>query len=317
MKPVTTALLLFAAIHASCFAANYPEKSVRVVAASAPGGGTDFVSRAAVQKVSAQLRQQFIVDNRGGAAGIVGSEIVANAEPDGYTLLIVFSNFSTYPSLRKQLPFDVRKSFEPISQLATTPLILVVNKSLPAKSVNDLIELAKTKKLDYAAPGVGSMGHLAAEFFKIRAHVDMQQVAYKGGGPSITALLANEVQLYFSTPPAALAQIKAGRLRGLAVTSPQRAPFAPDLPTIAESGLPGYDVVGWFGLFAPARTPSDIVNALYKAFSSAVKHSDTEQLFAREGVSAQGNTPAEFTKELDRDIDKWAAVIQTAHIALQ
>jgi tripartite-type tricarboxylate transporter receptor subunit TctC len=298
-------------------AAAYPQKPVRVVAASAPGGGTDFVSRAAAQKVTAALGQQFIVDNRGGAAGIVGSEIVAKAEPDGYTLLVVFSNFATYPSLGKTLSFDVRKSFQPITSLATTPLVLVVNSGSPVKSVSDLIAAAKQKRLDYAAPGVGSMGHLAAELFKIAAKVDMQQVAYKGGGPAITALIGNEVQLYFSTPPAALAQVKAGRLRALGVTSPRRAPFAPEVPTIAESGLPGYEVIGWFGLFAPAHTPASVVETLHRAFAHAVEQPDVEKLFAHEGVTGGGNTPQEFTAQVDHDIDKWAQVIRAAHIVVR
>jgi len=272
------------------------------------------VARAAARKVSAMLGQQFVIDNRGGAAGIVGSDLVAKAEPDGYTLLLIFSNFATYPSLGKKLSFDVQKDFRPISNLATTPLVLVVNNNLPVRSVKELIDFAKKKPLNYAAPGVGSMGHLAAELFKIAANVNMEHIAYKGGGPAITALMGNEVDLYFSTPPSAVAQMKAGRLRAIAVTSSKRAPFAPDLPTIAESGLPGYEVEGWFGLFAPARTPTSIVMLLQRAFAEAVKQPDLEDLFAREGVSGYESTPEQLTKELKRDIDKWAEVIRTAHI---
>lgn len=308
------AALVWISCAGACFSANYPERPVRVITGSAAGGGSDFVARAAARKVSAMLGQQFVIDNRGGAAGIVGSDLVAKAEPDGYTLLLIFSNFATYPSLGKKLSFDVQKDFRPISNLATTPLVLVVNNNLPVRSVKELIDFAKKKLLNYAAPGVGSMGHLAAELFKMAASVNMEHIAYKGGGPAITALMGNEVDLYFSTPPSAVAQMKAGRLRAIAVTSKKRAPFAPDLPTIAESGLPGYEVEGWFGLFAPARTPTSIVMVLQRAFAEAVKQPDLEDLFAREGVSGYGSTPEQLTKELKRDIDKWAEVIRTAHI---
>jgi tripartite-type tricarboxylate transporter receptor subunit TctC len=303
--------------NAASTAAGYPERPVRLVAGSAAGGGTDFVGRATARKVSGALGQQFVIDNRGGAAGIVGSDLVAKADPDGYTLLVVFSNFSTYPSLGKKLTFDVQKDFQPISNIATTPLVLVVNNNVPAKSVKELIDLARQKSLNYAAPGVGSMGHLAAELFKIAAKVNMEHIAYKGGGPAITALIGNEVELYFSTPPSAVAQMKAGRLRALAVTGPKRAPFAPDLPTVAESGLPRYEVEGWFGVFAPARTPAPIVNILNKAFAEAVRQPDVQELFAREGVTGYGSSPEQLAKELKRDIDKWANVIRTAKITVE
>jgi tripartite-type tricarboxylate transporter receptor subunit TctC len=318
MRAMISGAILLGLFHAGgSFAASYPERPVRLVAASAPGGGTDFVGRTVARKVSDMLGQQFVIDNRGGAAGMLGSEIVAKAEPDGYTLLVVFANFSTYPSLGRKLNFDIRKDFQPITSLATTPLVLVVNNNVPVKSVRDLIDVAKKKTLNYAAPGVGSMGHLAAELFKIAADVKMEHIAYKGGGPAITALIGNEVELYFSTPPAALAQMSAGRLRGLAVTSGKRVPFAPDLPTIAESGLPGYEVEGWFGLFAPAGTPRSVVRTLHQAFAKSVKQPDVEQVFARQGVSGYGNAPEQFAKELKRDIDKWAKVIRTANISIQ
>lgn len=316
-KLTAAAVMLGMSYAATAMAAGYPERPVRVVVASAPGGGTDFVGRTTARKVTDILGQQFVIDNRGGAAGILGSEIVAKAEPDGYTVLVVFSNFSTYPSLGKKLTFDIEKSFTPISALTTTPLVLVVNNSLPAKSVKELIALAKKKSLNYAAPGVGSMGHLAAELFNIAAGVKMTHIAYKGGGPAITALIGNEVDLYFSTPPSALAQMRAGRLRGLAVTGGKRVSFAPDLPTVAEAGLPGYDVEGWFGLFAPAGTPAPVVKTLHRAFAQAVQAPDVQELFARQGVTPYGSTPEEFRKVLRRDIDKWAKVIRTANIRVE
>jgi tripartite-type tricarboxylate transporter receptor subunit TctC len=317
VRHAAAALLLTALILPTASGAAYPERPVRLIAGSAAGGGTDFISRVVARKLSSSLGQQFVVDNRGGAAGIVGSDLVAKADPDGYTLLVVFSNFSTYPSLGKKLAFDIHKSFQPLSSLATAPLILVLNNSVPAKSVKELIELARTKKLNYAAPGVGSMGHLAAELFKIAAKVDMEHIAYKGGGPAITALMGNEVELYFSTPPSAMAQMKAGRLRALAVTGSKRAPFAPELPTVAESGLPGYEVQGWFAAFAPARTPAAIVKTLHGAFADAVKQPDVQELFVREGVTAYGSTPEQLAADLKRDSEKWARVIKTANITVE
>jgi len=298
-------------------AAGYPDKPVRVIAASAAGGGTDFIARTAARRVSEALGQTFVVDNRGGAAGIVGTQLVANAEPDGYTLLIVFANLSTYPSLGKKLGFDIRNDLQPISTLATTALMLVVNNRLPVKSVSELIDLAKTKSLNYAAPGIGSMGHLAAELFNIAVDVRMEHIPYKGGGPAITALIGNEVDLYFSTFPAALAQMKAGRLRGLAVSTASRVPFAPDLPTIAESGLLGYEVNGWYGLFAPAGTSKQVTALLQRTFAKSVRQPAVQQIFALQGVTGVGSSPDQLAGELKRDMEKWATVIRTAKIAFQ
>lgn len=296
--------------------AAYPERPVRMVVASAPGGGTDFVGRLTGKKVSEALGQPFVIDNRGGAAGILGSEIVARAEPDGYTILVVFSNFATYPSLGKKLAFDVRKDLEPVSILATTPLVLVVNNGVPATTVRDLIDFAKRKRLNYAAPGVGSMGHLAAELFNIAADARMTHVAYKGGGPAIIALIGNEVDVYFSTPPAALSQVRAGRLRALAVTSANRVKFAPELPTVSEAGLPGYDVDGWFGLFTPARTRHAVASRLHAAFVRAVNASGVEEQFARQGLTPQSSGAEALATMRDRDIEKWANVIRQANIRI-
>lgn len=304
---------------AQAAAPDFPSRPIRLVVGSAAGGGTDFVGRVTARKVSAMLGQQMVADNRGGAAGIVGSEIVAKADPDGYTLLVVFSNFSTYPSLGKTLSFDVQRDFTPISNLAVNPLILVVNLNLPARSVKELIDLARQtqKPLHYAAPGVGSMGHLAAELFRMSSKSNIEHVAYKGGGPAITALIGNEVELYFSTPPSALTQLKAGRLRALAVTSSKRVAFAPELPTIAEAGLPGYEVEGWFGVFAPARVPPAIAQRLSQTFAEAVKQPDVQELYAKEGLTAYGSSPEQLARDLKRDVAKWGNVIRTANIKVE
>lgn len=301
----------------NAIAADYPERPIRLVVASAVGGGLDFVARIVAPRVGAKLGQPVVVDNRGGAAGLVGTELVAKAPPDGYTLLLVFANFATYPSLQKKLSFDPMKDLVPVANLATSPLVLVVPPSLHVRSVGDVIALAKRDKtLNFASPGVGSMGHLAAELFQSMAGVKMTHIPYKGGGPAIAALLGGQVQMYFSTPPAALAQIKAGKLIGVGVTGRTRAAFAPDIPTIAESGLPGYDVNGWVGLFAPAGTPKAVIDAVSTAFDDAVKDAAVQESFSKEGVTAVGNSPPEFAQEVQTDVAKWKKVIETSHISL-
>ena len=300
-------------------AESFPARPIRVVVAAAAGGGSDFVGRVVSQKVSDTLGLPMVIDNRGGAAGIVGADLVAKSEPDGHTVMVIFANFSTFPSLGRKLPFDVLKDFAPVTNLAEGPLILVVNPATPVKSVADLMQFAKTRPggLNYAAPGIGSMGHLAAELFRLVTKAPMQQVAYKGGGPAVVALLGGEVQLYFSTPPAALVQVKAGRLRALAVTGEKRSPIAPDLPTIAESGIAGYAVTGWFGVFAAAKTPQPLVESLSRLYREAAQQPDVSARLSSEGLEAVGNTPAEFGKQVRRDIDKWARVIKDANISIE
>jgi tripartite-type tricarboxylate transporter receptor subunit TctC len=316
MKTPWTLLLLISALFVSGAQASYPNKPIRLVVASAAGGGNDFVARAISRQVSATLGEPLIIENIGGAAGLVASQSVAKAPPDGYTLLVVFANFGTFPSMGNNVHFNA-KDLVPITNIASTPLILTVANSVPAKTVQELIALAKTKTLDCASPGAGSMGFMAAELFENRAHIKLQPVPYRGGGPAIMAMLSGEVQMYFSTPPAALAQVAGGRLRALAVTGKTRAPFAPDLPTIAESGLPGYEVDGWVGLMAPAGTPKSVVDTLYRAFANAAKDPATQKVLAKEGVVAVGSTPAEFAVQVNQDIQKWSALIKEDNVNLQ
>lgn len=313
-------LFLFSTALASvpCHASAYPDRPIRLIVASAAGGGNDFVARTVSPKASEILGQTIVVENKGGAAGLIASDYVARATPDGYTLLLVFANYATYPSLNRKLNFDVKKDLIPISNIATAPLVLMVPPSSSAKSVKELIALAKSgKTLNYASPGVGSMGHLAAELFQMMTHTKMQQIPYKGGGPAIMALLGGEVELYFSTPPAAMTQMAAGRLRALGVTSSARAPFAPNVPTISEAGLPGYEVDGWVGLFAPAGTPKSVIETINKAFAHAVKDENIQKTLANGGMSGLGNSPAEFSKQVQRDITKWEEVIKKANIVMK
>lgn len=299
---------------AEATAQAYPERPIRLIVGSAPGGGNDFVARVTNAKLSELLGKQVVIDNRGGVGGLLASETVAQATPDGYTLLQMFSNFVILPSLHEKLRFDVIGDFVPVANLASSPLILVVHLSTPANSVPELIKIAEAKKgaLNYAAPGVGSLGHLAAELFKSAAKVQMEHVAYKGGGPAIAALVGSEVHLYFSTLPAALTQVKAGRLRALGVTSAKRSTAAPQVPTIAEQGLKGFEVVGWFGVFAPAKTPAAIVNKINAAANQTLALQETRERLLIDGVEAEGGSPGDFARQVRQDVAKWSGVAKAA-----
>jgi tripartite-type tricarboxylate transporter receptor subunit TctC len=300
----------------AAFAQAFPVKAIKGVVSAAPGGGNDFVARVLAPHISENLKQPFIVENRGGAGGVVGTDFVAKAAPDGYTLAMCFVNFAIFPSLYRKLPFDPINDFAPISTLAGTPLILVVHPSLPVLTIKQLVALARSRPgaLNVASTGAGSVGHLAGELFKVLTGTSMVPVPYNGGAPAITALLSGEVQLYFATVPAALAQVKAGRLRALAVTSAKRIGLEPGLPTIAEAGVPGYDVTGWFGLLAPARTPRAIITHLNIEVNNALRIQDVRDRFATEGLEPLGSTPEEFASTIKNDIEKWARVAQSAGI---
>ncbi len=316
MKKSCVMAVVLAGFVAIAVAQDYPVKPVRVVVAAAPGGGTDFVARVMNVQLNERFGQPVVIDNRGGAGGTVGTDIVAKALPDGYTILMVFVNFAIQPSLYAKLPYDSARDFSPLSTLATTPLVLVVQPQFAAKSVRELIALAKApgSRLNYAAPGVGSLGHLAGELFKNMTGAEMVHIAYKGGGPAIAAVMAGEVQAYFSTMPAALTQVKAGRLRALGVTSLARVATEPSIPTIAESGVPGYDVTGWFGALAPANTPRDVVTRLNRAIVAALAVPEIREHMAGEGLEPSASTPEQFAAIIKADIAKWQRVIRAANI---
>lgn len=315
-KNSVIAIAVLTALSGSVFA-KFPERPIRMVVASAPGGGTDFTARAINDKFSEYLGAPVVIDNRGGAGGLVGSQIVAEAPADGYTLLQIFTNFAILPSLHKKMTFDVIKDFSPVINLVSSPLILVVNPSLPAKNVQELIKLAQSKqgKFNYAAPGIGSLGHLAGEYFKSAANVQMEQIAYKGGGPSVAALISNQVELYFSTLPAAVTQVNAGRLRALGVTSLKRSSTFPQVPTIAEQGVKDFEVVGWFGMFAPAKTPSAIVTQINAAANKAMAVKEVNERMLASGVEVVGGDPASFAMKVKGDVQKWSKVAAQAGLS--
>ncbi len=293
---------------------DYPTRPLRLIVPTAPGGGTDFTARTIAQKLGEAIGQTVIVDNRPGAAGNIGVDIAAKASPDGYTLVMPITSFPINPHLYDKLPFDTVTDFTPIVLAASAPLLLVLNPAVPAKSVSELIAVAKSKpgQLNYANSGNGTTAHLAGELFKKMAGVNLVSVPYKGGGPAVIDLIAGQVQVYFSTIPAALAQVQAGRLRGIAVTATRRVPLIPEVPTAAESGLPGFEVIGWFGLFAPAATPKPIIARLNTEINAVLKLAETQKRFSGDGLVPGGGTPEELGNFLRAEVAKWGALIRDA-----
>jgi tripartite-type tricarboxylate transporter receptor subunit TctC len=301
---------------AACAQSDYPHRPIRIVVPVAAGGGTDYTARLIGQKLGEAWGQSVIIDNRPGAAGNLGVEIVAKAQPDGYTLVMPITSFPINPSLYSKLPFDTVKDFTPVVLAASAPLLLVVNPSVPAQSVKDLIALAKAKPgaMNYANSGSGTTAHLAGELFKRMAGVEIVNVPYKGGGPAVIDLIAGQVQIYFSTIPAALQQVKAGKLRALAVTSSKRVPELADMPTVAESGLPGFEVVGWFGLFAPAGTPQPVIGKLNGEINKILNAPESRERLSGHGLVPGGGTPRELGQFLQTEIAKWNQLIKETGI---
>ena len=303
----------------TCAAAHgqsaYPQKPIRLIAPFAPGGGTDILARLFGQEMSETLGQPVIVDNRGGAGGTIGTDIAAKAPPDGYTLILVSGSHAINPGLYRKLPYDSVNDFAPITQIAASPGILVVNPSLPVKSVKDLIALARAKpgQINYASAGSGTPPHLAGELFKVMAKIDMVHVPYKGNAPAFTDVIGGQVSLIFPTMPSAMPFIKSGRLRPVAVTSARRSPAAPEIPTIAESGLPGYEAISWYGVLAPARTPPQIVARLHEVLVSAIRAPDMQEKLAAQGLELVGNTPQQFSAVIRSEIAKWAKVVKASN----
>jgi tripartite-type tricarboxylate transporter receptor subunit TctC len=306
-------------IAAAAQGSQYPDHPIKLVVPYPPGGSTDPVARLLAADVAQRLGQPVVVDNKAGAAGSIGTEFVVRSAPDGYTILLHTSVISTEPSAKKNLPYDVRRDLVPITLAVTGPYLLVVHPSLPARNVGELIAYAKANpgKLNFGSAGTGSSGHLIGEMFKAAAGIDMVHVPFKGGGPSITALAANEVQLLFDTISGSKALADAGKLRALAVTSAVRSPVMPSVPTVSESGLKDFSVVYWLGIFAPAKTPQPVLDKLYGAFKASLDSPGVRDKLTETGQVVQGAAPVEFAKTLDTDIARWKTVIEGAKIELQ
>jgi tripartite-type tricarboxylate transporter receptor subunit TctC len=290
----------------------YPAKTVRVVIPWPPSGSNDLAGRVWAQKLAQVMGKPFIIDNRSGAAGTIGADVVAKSAPDGYTLMVHSTTHVGNPWLYKNLPYDTLKDFAPVGLIASQPGVLVVNPSLPVKTVKDLIALAKAKPklLNFGSSGNGGLPHLSMALFEQMAGVSLVHVPYKGGGPAVTGLVSGETQVMIATLASAITQIQSGRLRAIAVSGSERLKSVPDLPTISESGLPGYDMDPWMGLFAPARTPRDIIEKLNKETALVLQMPDVVQQLAMQGAEPRIMTPEEFAKRLTEDYEKYGKLIK-------
>ena len=304
--------------HASAQSA-YPSKSIRILVPFPAGGSTDFVARGIGQKITEAWGQQVVLDNRAGAAGIVATEIVAKAAPDGYTLLMNSVSHAANASMYGKLPYDTLRDFAPIILFADVPIILVVRSQFSANSVADLISLARAKpgQLNFAAGGVGASSHLAGELFRSMARIQWQTVQYKGGAPTLVDLLGGQVDLTFSPIASSIQHVKAGRLKALGVTSSKRVPLLPDLPTIAESGVPGYAASAWYGVVAPARVPRDIIQKLNREINALLKNPEFREGMLARGAVPMGGSSEEFAAFMRQEVGKYAALVKESGIKLE
>ena len=308
---------LFACIATVASAQSYPNRTIRLVVPFPAAGTTDILARAAAQKLTEAFGQSVVVDNRPGAAGNIGSDLVAKSAPDGYTLLMgTVGTHAINPSLYSKMPYDHVKDFVPVVLVAGVPNVLVVNPALPVNSVADLIKLAKDKpgQINFASSGSGTSIHLSGELFKTMAGVDITHVPYKGSSPALIDLIGGQVQIMFDNLPSALPQIKAGKLRAIAVTSLKRAPVLPDVPTISESGLPGFEASSWFGVLAPAGTPAPIVARINAEVNKWLQSAEAREKLLSQGAEAAGGTPEHFGALIKKDIELWRKVVQKAGV---
>jgi tripartite-type tricarboxylate transporter receptor subunit TctC len=313
------AALLLAALATDLASASYPDRTIRIVVPLAPGGGTDLISRTLAQEMTKDLGASVIVENKPGAGTIIGSQAVATSEPDGYTLLMgTFAN-AVNPSLNVKLPYDPHKDFAPVALIARSFNIVVVNSNSAIKSIGDLIAAAKAEpnKLSYGTYGNGTSAHLAGELFKSLAKVNLTTVPYKGSAPAITDLIGGQIQVMFTTVASAASLIAGGQLRALAVTSAERSPAFPQLPTVAEAGVPGYVVESWYGLFALARMPADIIDRLNRSAALAVQSEAFKMLSVNEGLVMVARPPQELDRYVRGEEERWRKVIQDAGIKVE
>jgi tripartite-type tricarboxylate transporter receptor subunit TctC len=310
-------LALMCALACAAAAQPYPSKPIRLIVGSSAGGGGDTFARVTAQAAAGVLGQQIIIDNRAGAGGNIGADLVAKAPPDGYTLLFAYTGHVLNPSLYPKLPFDTVRDFAPVSLLATNESLLLVHPSIPAKSLTELIALAKKNPGKYTMGALPSSAqHLGSELFRFKAGIDVLFIPYKGNAPALTDLMAGQLDMAFNTIAITLPLIQAGKLRALAAAGEHRSRLMPDLPTMSEAGLPGFSFFGWYGIVAPARTPAAVITRLNQAFVQVVKSPDVAERAAALGNEPVGSTPAEFDKFIREEIPKWSKVIKDARITL-
>src|SRR5512134_272314 len=313
------AAALLAALAPAAGAQQYPARPIRLVAPFAPGGGTDISARLLAEPLGKALQETVVVDNRPGAGSVVGTEIVAKSNPDGYTLLLGNISMAFNAALYKKLPYDTLRDFAPISLVADQPNILVAHPSLPAKSFNEFVALARSQpgKLTYASAGTGAGTHLAMELLMMSQKIDLVHVPYKGTGPALTALLGNQISVFFSTYASALPHVKGNRLRGYAVTSAKRTKTLPQVPTVAESGFPGYEYSTWYGFLAPGGTPRAIIDKLHREAVAVLKSDVIRERYISQGVDPIPSTSAQYVAHLKSEVQKWTKVVRAAKIPQQ
>ena len=322
MRPALSLLVIaagIAALHAivAVAADPYPVKPVRLIVPFPPGGPADALARTVGDRLSASLRQSVVVDNRPGAAGNIGMELAAKSAPDGYTLVLApAGNLTVNPSLYRNVPYDVARDFAPVTVIAAVPNILVVNPAVPAQNLEELIRYAKANpgRLNFSSPGSGSGAHLAGELLKSAAGIDVVHVPYNGIAPAVTAVVAGDVQMMFAGAPSALPQVSAGKLRALAVASPKRIAAAPALPTLDESGLPGFDVTSWYSIVVPAGTPAAVIERLQRDIAQALGNPGVRAKLAGLGAEPIANSPAEFALMIKSETAKWGKIVKDANI---
>jgi tripartite-type tricarboxylate transporter receptor subunit TctC len=320
-KCATVALALVGTCAADAARADeYPSRPIRIVVPYAPGGGADTVARIVAKRVGETIGQTIVIENRGGAGSIIGTEMVAKAEPDGYTLLLGQSGpISINPAVYKDLRYDPERDFAPVTMTTAYPYILVVNAKLPVRSLQDFVALARAKPgaMNYGTTGIGAANHLVTELFNGKAGLKMAHIPYRGTALAVADLVGEQVTVVFGDPVSVLPHMQAGTLRALAVTSPQRSAVAPDVPTVAESGYPGFDAIAWHGILAPAKTPPVIVKKLNAEIVSALQHPETKDLLVKQAMQTVGNTPEEFAAFIKKDIAIWKAVAAEADVSVK
>jgi tripartite-type tricarboxylate transporter receptor subunit TctC len=317
VRQLIAAALGAAFVHGAFGQANYPTRPITMVVGFAPGGGTDTVARIVAQKVSASVGQSVVVENKPGAGGSVATDHVAKSAPDGYTILLgSVGSLAVAPHLIAKLPYDPLRDLAPITMAVVFANVLVVQPSVPAKTLAEFVKLAKDKPgtLTYGSSGIGGAGHLAGELLKIMARIDIVHVPYKGGGPAMRGMLGGEIQAIFATPVSSGAQIKAGKVRAIATTGATRSAYLPDVPTVAESGYPGYEATNWYAYMAPAGTPKEIVSRLHRELVQALNAPDVRVQLEKQGVEAKPGTPEELAKYIERELATWGRVVKEAKI---
>ncbi|HEX2542748.1 MAG TPA: tripartite tricarboxylate transporter substrate binding protein [Caldimonas sp.] len=313
LASLSAACLVPAAVHAQV---AYPDKPVRFIVPYPPGGGTDVIARIVQEKFQQTLGQPIVIENRGGAAGSLGSDLAAKSPPDGYTVLFTLSSHTINPAIYPKLPFNTVKDFEPVGTVASLPQILVANPQFPANTVAELTALAKSKPgtLSFASVGNGSPGHLAGELYKLRTGTQLTHVPYRGGGPAVTDVMGGQVPLLWVSIPAAAQFVKAGKLKALAVSTLKRSAAFPDVPTMQEAGVPDFEVDSWYAMFVPAKTPKPVIEKLNKALNTVVQQPDIKEKLLAQGSEGVGGTPEALGKTVDDEIARWGKLVRDANI---